>query len=66
MSDKQTEPNGNPSKIKHTLIWDGEVWAETERAAARLAADTGTEVTIPNYIRGTMERRNREILGNVL
>jgi len=68
MSDNLTKRPGpvNPEpaqKVKHTLLWEPEVWDEMERAAAKLSTETGAEVTVPNYIRGTIERRNREVLG---
>lgn len=62
MSDKEAEIPRAVKVVKRSLLWTPELWEQTERAAARLTATTDAEVTVPAYIRGTVARRNAELL----
>ncbi|NOT08965.1 MAG: hypothetical protein HOP28_12270 [Gemmatimonadales bacterium] len=68
MSDKQATAKGTVKQdaggkvIKKTFLLDAELWAATVAAASRLSKDGAAAVTVPNYVRGALEKRNAEVL----
>lgn len=64
VSDYQPTPKaGLPKKLKHTLIWDRADWEDAHEAARRLSLESGAYVSVPNYVRGAIQLRNRQVLG---
>lgn len=49
-------------KVRHTIIWDAEVWERIRSALRRLEDETHIELKVPDYIRGAVLKRNEEVL----
>lgn len=64
MPDSQmpSTPNGKPRYKRPTVRWTETELERIAHAAAKLAAETHVPVTVPNYIKGSVEKRNAEVL----
>lgn len=51
------------SKVKHMIVWDAADWRRIQTAHERVKAETHLDSSVPDYIRGAVQKRNDEILG---